>query len=136
MSSDRWLLGRWVEPARVESVPELRRRVVRAIEGVAVDRDVVALAVSEMVANVVRHAYPPSVDGDVSVTVELVDGELVLSVRDRGVGVRGFTASRDPGHGFGLAIVRHLADRVRIEPGSDGTEVELAFSVSVDSENA
>jgi hypothetical protein len=52
----------------------------------------------------------------------------VVVVTDEGIGVRGFTASRRADAGLGLGLIRALANRVRIEPGSDGTLVEMAFA--------
>jgi anti-sigma regulatory factor (Ser/Thr protein kinase) len=105
----------------------MRHRVGQVVAGLGVDGDAVALAVTEAVANAVRHAYP-SGTGEVRVGVSGNAGEVVVMVTDEGVGVRGFTASRrGPGSGHGLALIRALADRVRIEPSSDGTLVEMVF---------
>ncbi len=122
-------LGEWRFAATPENVPLTRHRVLHVVEGLGVDRGDVALAVTEAVANAVRHAYP-SDSGEVRVTVSVVDDRVVVSVADDGIGVCGFTASRSPGDGLGLELIRALADQVRIEPGSNGTLVEMAFERS------
>jgi anti-sigma regulatory factor (Ser/Thr protein kinase) len=122
-------LGDWRFAAAPEYVPQMRHRVGRIIEGLGVDEGAVALAVTEAVANAVRHAYPAG-GGEVRVMVCADDDGVVISVIDKGVGVRGFTASRGPGAGLGLGLIRALADRVRIEPGSGGTLVEMVFERS------
>ncbi len=122
-------LGEWRFAATPEHVPLIRHRVVRLVEGLGVDRAAVALAVTEAVANAVRHAYPSGI-GEVRVRVSAVDNGVVVSVADDGIGVRGFTASRSPGDGLGLGLIRALADRARIEPGSNGTLVEMVFERS------
>jgi len=86
--------------------------------------DPVALTVSEAVGNAVRHAYPGGT-GMVEVEATMVEPDLVVYVRDNGVGVGG--RSGDPGLGLGVPIMRHLA-RLRItrRPGG-GTQVALRF---------
>ena len=119
-------LGEWRFPATPENVPRMRHRVAELVAGLGVDEDAVALAVTEAVANAVRHAYPRG-GGEVRVAVSGDADEVVVLVTDEGVGVRGFTASRSPGSGVGLGLIRALASRVRIEPSSGGTLVEMAF---------
>ncbi len=119
-------LGEWRFAATPEHVPLMRHAVVGMVEGLGIDRDAVALAVTEAVANAVRHAYPGG-PGEVRVVVSVVGDGVVVSVSDDGIGVRGFTATQSPGVGLGLGLIRALADRVRIEPGSNGTLVEMVF---------
>lgn len=120
------LLGEWRFPATPEHVPLMRHRVRQVIAELGVDVDAVALAVTEAVANAVRHAYPEG-GGEVRLVVSGDADEVVVLVTDEGIGVRGFTASRGPGSGLGLGLIRALADRARIEPSSDGTLVEMVF---------
>jgi anti-sigma regulatory factor (Ser/Thr protein kinase) len=122
-------LGMWRFATTPEHVPLMRHRVGRAVDGLGVDQGAVALAVTEAVANAVRHAYPDG-SGEAQVVVEVTDEQVVVSVTDQGTGVRGFTASRSPGAGLGLRLIRTLADDVRIEPGSGGTLVRMMFKRS------
>src|SRR6478735_9563658 len=97
-------------PADAAAVGSARRRVAAyaRLHGIA-DVDGVALAVSEVITNVVLHAYVGApAPGLVYVTAALVDGEgLVVWVGDDG---RGMTPRSDsPGIGVGLPLVATLA---------------------------
>ena len=86
--------------------------------------DPVALTVSEAVGNAVRHAYPGGA-GPVELEAEVADPDLVVYVRDQGVGVSG--NPRDPGLGLGMTIMRQLG-RLRIDRRPQGgTQVALRF---------
>ena len=88
----------------------------------------VELAVSELVTNVVLHAYVGREPGRVSVRCQAEAGRITIEVADDGVGV----APRDdsPGVGHGLALVGGLADTLEIAPGAGGrgTVVTLSFA--------
>jgi len=109
------------------------------LPGVHADRDAIAQALANLVDNAAKYSGQST---EVFVRIDEADGEVVLSVRDRGIGI-----SRDEqdkiferfhrvstglvhdvrGSGLGLAIVRHIAQahggRVRVEsaPGSGST---------------
>ncbi len=90
--------------------------------------DDVRLCVSEAVTNVVRHAYGTK-RGAVQVVVEREDGELVVAVRDDGMGL---TASRRRGKsdGFGLKIIDKIATRHTIASApKTGTEIRMVFEL-------
>lgn len=102
------------------SVP-LTRNALAAHFGVGA-RDPVAyvsalLCVSELVGNVVRHAYPDQ-PGDVEVLVRSDGVHLEMSVTDHGVG---FPEPTDPG--LGLQIVEALSETVEYERLAYGTRV-------------
>lgn len=99
-----------------------------------------AVVVTELLQNVVDHAYPEGVDGSAEVVVELAnDGhQLSVSVIDDGVGTPpGF--SLDASTGLGLSIVRtlvttELAGSIEFRPGDGpasrpGTVVTLVVPV-------
>lgn len=101
-----------------------------AAEHIESDRlvDDVRLCVSEAVTNVVRHAYGTK-RGDVAVVVERKGDELVVAVRDEGMGL---TASRRRGKpaGFGLKIIEKVASRHTIESApKTGTEIRMIFAL-------
>lgn len=101
-----------------------------AAEHVESDRlvDDVRLCVSEAVTNVVRHAYGTK-RGAVEVVVEREGDELVVAVRDEGMGL---TASRRRGkpEGFGLKIIDKVASRHTIESApKTGTEIRMVFAL-------
>jgi signal transduction histidine kinase len=76
----------------------------------------------EALANVAKHARA----GRVGVTLSYVDGEVIVDVRDDGVGFH----PDDPAPGFGLRGMRQRAERlagvldVESEPGA-GTAVSV-----------
>jgi anti-sigma regulatory factor (Ser/Thr protein kinase) len=111
-------------PATVESVSEARGAIRRFARELEVDLDGMVLAVSEAVANVVLHAYD-----DPSGAIELVatasPSEVTVIVRDRG---RGLAAeSGIVGAGFGIDIIRRLAQQVTLEDGDPGVALTMRF---------
>ncbi|MDX3537697.1 ATP-binding protein [Streptomyces sp. MB09-01] len=105
-------LVQWVADPVAASVPQIRARVRDALEGWRVPCDavdVLLLAVSELVGNVVRHAGA----GRMRVGVAVGGGWLRLEVTDRGAGLPRLPAPRaevDPESedGRGLLIVQLL----------------------------
>ena len=102
------------------SVP-LTRNALAAHFGLG-ERDPVAhvsalLCVSELVGNVVRHAYPDK-PGDLEVLVRSDGVHLEMSVTDHGVG---FPQPVNPG--LGLQIVEALSETVEYRRLQDGTRV-------------
>ena len=92
----------------------------------------IALAVTEAVTNVVRHAYPGSV-GSVTLSADASRGdELVVAVADEGAGGRSFTMRADPGLGIGLALIRELCSSFRFNPTNAGTTVTMHFAKNVE----
>lgn len=89
------------------------------------------LAVSEAVTNSVIHAYRhEQAPGRVEVAAELDDEELRIVVRDAGAGF----APRDdsPGAGFGLLLMKEMADGLEIRDGRPrGTEVHMSFKITI-----
>jgi serine/threonine-protein kinase RsbW len=89
----------------------------------------IALAVTEAVSNVVRHAYPePGGQGDVQVLVDIEDGDLEVVILDEGCG---FTARPVRGLGVGLNMMRAVSDafEVRDRPVG-GVEVWMRFALA------
>src|SRR3954447_6189810 len=84
----------------------------------------VSVAVSEAVANVVRHAYEPDRPGPVLVTATVRDGMLFVTVRDRGAG---FEADSQPGLGLGLKLMAETTADMEIARTDDGTEIRMRF---------
>jgi anti-sigma regulatory factor (Ser/Thr protein kinase) len=121
--------------ARPEAAPEARRALV----GLAlpeVTRDKLALLVTELVSNAVRHAGL-AIFEPVDVEVTYPDGHVRLAVHDGG---RGFVPDtlerRDPltPSGQGLVIVAALSDAWGVERNEDGCTVWC--EVAVDEEPA
>ena len=113
-------------PATLESVGAARRAIRHFATGLEVDLDGIVLAVSEAVANVVAHAYDDDcADGDVELSAGTSPFELTVTVRDRG---RGLAAGNGhPGAGFGLTIIRRVAQQVDVSDTPRGVELTMAF---------
>jgi serine/threonine-protein kinase RsbW len=99
--------------------------------GMTADRlDDIRLAVSEAVTNVVRHAYPGE-QGQVHLTVRLVENELWVLVADDGCGLG--VPSVDPGLGWGLAFITDACDEFTLaERGGGGAEARMIFRLRAD----
>jgi len=93
------------------------------------------LAVTEAVANAVRHAYPPDSPGRVSVELSADGGRLEIAVSDEGRGLGDAELTSDgpsePGEsGMGLSIIRAIADEVEVGAGPDGRGTRVRFACS------
>jgi len=90
----------------------------------------VALVLAELIDNSLRHGLPNAPDARISIGLAESGGEVVVYVRDNGVGLPdGFDL--DASSGFGLRIVRGLIEeelggRLEIEAG-DGLLVRFRF---------
>ena len=85
----------------------------------------IAVAVSEAVGNVVRHAYPGQGSGRVEVEAQLEERHIVVSVSDGGTGM---TARVGREHnGMGLPVIGRLADGVTVVSDNGGTRLSMRF---------
>lgn len=121
----------WTTKPDPGNVALLRHNVREYARGCGLHRDQVAdltLAVSEIVANAVVHAYRDGSDGTITVHAEPVDnGGIRVRIADDGIGLSPRTDS--PGAGLGLVIAGNVADRLEIDrPEAGGTEVRLTFA--------
>lgn len=110
-------------PAAPASVAAARRLMRRFAGDLGVDVDAIELAVSEAVANAVVHAYE-SGDGTIELRAEAAPYELRIVIRDRGGGIRPDAAG---GAGFGLAIIRRLAQHVDLDDTLGGVTLRMTF---------
>jgi anti-sigma regulatory factor (Ser/Thr protein kinase) len=119
---------------RLRAVPEsarvARKRMLAFIGEHGGDEELAtrtALAVTEAVSNVVRHAY---IDGPgwIDCEADIDDGLLEVVVADRGAGLR---RAPSDGLGAGLTIIAECADDCTIRSGDDeGVEVWMRFVLS------
>jgi anti-sigma regulatory factor (Ser/Thr protein kinase) len=87
----------------------------------------IAVAVSEAVGNVVRHAYPGEGTGRVEVEAQLDVSTIIVSVSDGGTGM---TARTGRGHnGMGLPVIGRLADGVTVVSDNGGTRLSMRFEL-------
>jgi len=112
-------------PATLASVAAARRSVRTFASGLEVDLAGLALATSEAVSNAVIHAYRGESDGVVELSAAASPLELTVTVRDHGRGLDG--ADRTPGAGFGLTIIRRVAQHVELADTGDGVALTMGF---------
>ncbi len=123
---------RHVYSATPRSVGQARRDVsefARASGGDAEAVGMIALAVTEACANVAVHAYRDSeAPGEMVVLASVHDGELNVSVVDRGSGLAPRFDS--PGIGMGLPLMSQLSDRFEVQTCEGaGTEISMRFAL-------
>jgi serine/threonine-protein kinase RsbW len=114
-----------------ENVSVARWAVADYARSCKADVDRVALAISEAVTNVVRHAYRDRRSGPVRVKAELDDSDLVVTVADDGCGMEPRTDS--PGMGMGLAIIGSVAGGMQLQSsGAGGLAMSIRFPCAGD----
>lgn len=96
-------------------------------------------AVSEAVTNAAVHAYPDSL-GTVTLTLKRYsDGLIVISVKDKGIGISDVKAAREPlfttdktgeRSGMGFAIMESMTDSMTVRSAlGKGTTVTMKIKV-------
>jgi anti-sigma regulatory factor (Ser/Thr protein kinase) len=92
--------------------------------------DMVRLAVSEAVSNVVVHGYRGVRPGPVTVSAEAVDHHITVTVTDEGCGLGPDGSS--PGAGLGLPIMAEVAESISMSPGccGRGTRLQMTFGLT------
>jgi serine/threonine-protein kinase RsbW len=113
-------------PATVSSVATARQALRRYAADLEVDVDGMVLAVSEAVANAVTHAYAGEPDGIVELSATATPYEVTVVVRDHG---RGLGGTRRPAsdRGYGIEIIRRLAQHVALDDSSEGVALTMRF---------
>ncbi len=113
-------------PARPESSSQLRRALRTYLESIleATRVDDVVLAAGEAAGNAIEHAYRDC-NGLITLRAAVVDGQLIIEVRDSGK----WRLDGDPERGRGLGIMRALVDKVSIESTHVGTNVRLQVAL-------
>jgi anti-sigma regulatory factor (Ser/Thr protein kinase)/predicted ArsR family transcriptional regulator len=128
----------YVEPGKIDAVPDLRHAVRRYLERHAEpggDVDGAEVVFSEILTNALRHASGPA-----WVTLDWSAARPVLTVRDLGPGFDLDRVSRVPpsaSGGVGLRIVSHLTDELRVATrAAGGAEVTATLPVRRDVERS
>ena len=89
------------------------------------------LALTEACSNSVRHAYGDNGAGVVEIVYELHRDRLAIEVADEGGGFDPAVADAEAADlnegGLGIAIIRSVADEVRIDARADGRGSRLRF---------
>jgi serine/threonine-protein kinase RsbW/stage II sporulation protein AB (anti-sigma F factor) len=116
-------------PSSPAGVVALRRDVAAFAERAGMDDDGVGsvrLAVSEAATNAVVHAYRER-DGELQVRAYVADAELVVIVRDTGLGLAPRPDS--PGLGLGMPLMASVTSSFRVVSRDIGTEIHMAFAL-------
>ncbi|MFN2545557.1 MAG: MASE1 domain-containing protein [Actinomycetota bacterium] len=108
------------EPNALGPLRQTLRRWLREIDAPTETSNEVLVACGEACANVVQHAYGAG-EGSLEVELDVVDGTVEVTVRDRGnwrppLGTEG---------GRGLGIMRGFMDDVDVDRGPQGTRVRM-----------
>jgi serine/threonine-protein kinase RsbW len=116
-------------PEHVSLARDLLGGVAEATEIDAGAMDDIRTAVTEACNNVVQHAYDGGEPGPIELDLTLEDQALEVSVRDRGVGLRGPPSAPTPeSHRIGLMVIEALSASVQIKDMPDGgVEVRMRF---------
>jgi serine/threonine-protein kinase RsbW len=127
--------------SRVENIPVVRQALVGLADAIGIsgpDLNDIGTAVTEACNNVSAHAYGGD-EGPLEVELVATETTMVVTVRDRGVGLvlDGRSAVEFPTDvdgdltGIGLPSIRGLATNARwSEPPGGGTAVEMTFSMA------
>jgi serine phosphatase RsbU (regulator of sigma subunit)/anti-sigma regulatory factor (Ser/Thr protein kinase) len=118
-------------PAEPASVPVARHRVERWLAATGDGSDdlfAIKLAVSEVCANAVEHAYGPEPGHTFRVRAERASeaGEVAIEVSDSGH----WREPRGSRRGLGLRMIEQLMDTVDVERASLGTTVRMRKAAS------
>jgi len=140
----------WNDEAEQVEVSALVREIVGDLagsagrEGVDIDLELdsvtiagrqaapVALLVSEMLGNALRHAFPDGRAGRIQVALRLTSAGFDLVVRDDGVGMLVGAAKT----GFGLTVVQLMTQQLRGRLETTAAQPGLQLSVSVPMDTA
>lgn len=111
------------------SVRLLRTEVLRWLRDQRLGDDrlaaAIALATSEAVANVVRHAYGKH-RGRVELDALIGDEDILIRVCDRGLGLRARAGARN---GLGLPVIGRVSSGVTVASDAEGTTVSMRFEL-------
>ena len=120
------------KPEAVEEIEKLAADAATLAGFNQEEQDSLAIAVTEMANNAVIHGNKRDLNKKVHVTVEVVDTEVRMTIRDEGKGFNPDTLSNplDPENllresGRGVFIVRSLKDELSYDFSHGGTQVTI-----------
>jgi serine/threonine-protein kinase RsbW len=116
--------------AEPQNVRQARDEAASYAEGLGLDPTGVEdlkTIVSEACSNIVRHAYADdATDRPMEVSMDKSEGELTVTVRDSGTGIRPPTGARPSSLRLGFILMGSLADFMQLRTGrGQGTELLL-----------
>lgn len=107
-------------------------RITLQVDSVAATTDqavAVGVTVTELVTNAIKYAYPEGEAGPIRVTLRVEDGQMVITVEDRGIGWNG--SGTPQGSGLGSRIVKammaNLGSSLTYEDAAPGTRARFAL---------
>jgi len=72
----------------------------------------IGIILNELISNIIKHAYPESKKGSISITLKVVNQVLEIVVRDNGVGLNeGFNVKKS--NSFGLQLVHSMVEQLK-----------------------
>jgi len=121
--------------AEPQNVRQARDEAALYAEGLGLSApgvDDLKTIVSEACSNIVRHAYPEgAADRPMEVEMDEEDGELTVTVRDSGTGIRPPVGARPSSLRLGFILMGSLADYMQLRTGRGrGTELLLKVPLS------
>lgn len=115
--------------AQPDTVRLLRTEILRWLQGQGVGDEnlaaAIALATSEAVGNVVRHAYGTD-GGRVELYAERRDDDILVRVADSGLGLSARSGTRT---GLGLPVIGRVSNGVTVASDAAGTTVSMRFAL-------
>lgn len=97
-------------------------------------------AVSEAVTNCVVHAYPKG-NGIINLRCEIEGNEVIITVKDRGIGIKDIEKAKEPFYttkpseersGMGFAVMESFMDKVEVEPNENtGLKVTMYKRIGI-----
>jgi anti-sigma regulatory factor (Ser/Thr protein kinase) len=118
--------------AEPQNVRQARDEAASYAEGLGLSRHGVEdlkTIISEACSNIVRHAYPADAkERPMEIEMDKTDGELTVTVRDCGVGIRPPTGARPSSLRLGFILMGSLADFLQLRTGR-GRGTELLMKV-------
>jgi anti-sigma regulatory factor (Ser/Thr protein kinase) len=114
-------------PENVSCVRQLVGEYARSLGASDERAREIKVAVTEAASNAARHAYPGS-RGELELDAHPTETGVEVVVRDDGCGYTRRSAT--PGGGYGIPLMRALADEVTLsERPEGGTEVRMSFAL-------
>jgi len=120
------------DPMRIEEVDEFLENVINKMSFSTDECDDIAIAVSEAVNNAILHGNKNDLSKKVTIQLNKLADGLKVIVSDEGEGFDPDAVSDPTAQenimalaGRGLLIIRHLMDKVNVQPAKNGTRISM-----------
>jgi serine/threonine-protein kinase RsbW len=125
--------GRYALASRLEAIDDARRWAAGHARAAGLDDEetwALELALTEALANVVRHAYAGRPDGRIELGLHVDDDRTELTIRDWGTAFDPSTydvpdLATPRAGGYGLHLMRELVDEIVADVSGEGTLLRL-----------